>query len=212
MKAKQYIITFLLWACLSTSMSAQNITALFISMPDDIMPTLRTIQKTELTELYKDNKAAIIKDNFGTPVYIREMTDEYIRIQSDSTSFEMMLLSLVNDSKIICTTYTACAPVCDSRIRFYTTDWKALDTNSFINIADASWFIKGDTDLSNEQFLIAQSSLDMDLMEFKLNPEEQTLTQIYNTPSYLNKNDYQKVQPYLKGEPKVYRWNKLQFK
>ena len=212
MKIKRYIVIALLGMFFPLQLLAQDVAVFFTSMPLDLMPSVEKNRRKDLIDLYNDNRTAVIQNSFNTGVRIQKMTDDYILMQSDRNSFEIILLSLINESKMICTIQTVCAPVCDSKISFYTTDWKPLDASNFITIADASSFVKDDIELDDEAFLAAKAALDMDLMELHINPQDQTLIQTYNTPSYLSEDAYQKIQPYLKEEPKVYHWNKLQFK
>jgi len=52
--------------------------------------------------------------------------------------------------------------------------------------------------------------LDMDLIQYRLSPDDQTLTAIYTTPQYLSQEAREKIEPYL-SEPKVYTWQKYHF-
>ena len=54
------------------------------------------------------------------------------------------------------------------------------------------------------------SHLDMDLIQYRLSPDDQTLTAIYTTPQYLSQEAREKIEPYL-IEPKVYTWQKYHF-
>lgn len=49
----------------------------------------------------------------------------------------MKLLATSDTTQVICTVSTACAPVCDSNIQFYTTDWKELPISDFITAMPA---------------------------------------------------------------------------
>ena len=52
--------------------------------------------------------------------------------------------------------------------------------------------------------------MDMDLIQYRLSPDDQTLTAIYTTPQYLSQEAREKIEPYL-IEPKVYTWQKYHF-
>lgn len=54
-----------------------------------------------------------------------DLSKDYIRMQmTPETTWQMKVLALNDTTNVICTVATACAPACDSSIRFYTTDWK----------------------------------------------------------------------------------------
>ncbi len=212
MTLKRHISIFIFCCSAFLSMQAQDISFYFTTMPNNLLPTLEINRRKDLVDLYKDSRNATVKNALNGASTLKQMTDRYIYLQTDTSSMEMVLLPLVNDSKIICIIRTVCAPVCDSRISFYTTEWKKLDTNDFLSPADPSWFIKDGTDISGEEFQTAQSALDMELMEFHLQPEDLTLVQIYNTPAYLSPDDYRKIKSYLKEEPRIFQWYKTRFK
>lgn len=53
------------------------------------------------------------------------------------STWQMKLLATSDTTQVICTVSTACAPVCDSNIQFYTTDWKELPISDFITAMPA---------------------------------------------------------------------------
>ena len=65
-------------------------------------------------------------------------------------------------------------------------------------------------DKKDEAYQEAASHLDMDLIQYRLSPDDQTLTAIYTTPQYLSQEAREKIEPYL-IEPKVYTWQKYHF-
>ena len=69
--------------------------------------------------------------------------------------------------------------------------------------------VKG-IDKKDEAYQEAASHLDMDLIQYRLSPDDQTLTAIYTTPQYLSQEAREKIEPYL-IEPKVYTWQKYHF-
>ena len=135
-----------------------------------------------------------------------------MELLSGNFSMQIALLKLVNDSKIICLIQTVCAPVCDSQLGFYTVEWKPLNISDFILPVDTFWFIKDDVDKTGEDFINASKSLDMDLMQYRFDPEKLELTQTYTTPQYLSIEDKEAIEPFLKQEPKVFTWEQMRFK
>ena len=197
---------------LSICCKAQDISSVFGNMPKDLILLVDSIPRQDLLDLYKSNMSANIKDKLNGKVTLSTLTDDFIELHSGNFSMQIALLRLVNDSKVILLIQTVCAPVCDSQLSFYTIDWKPLDASDFILPANASWFIKDDTDKTGENFINASKSLDMDLMLFRFNPENLELTQTYTTPQYLSQEDRETIKPFLKQEPKIFVWRKTGFK
>ena len=144
---------------------------------------------------------------------LKKLTDDYLLLQvTDRSTVEMKLLPLVNDTYVVCMVTTVCGPVPDSRVEFFTTDWKPLEAADLYTPVPAEWFVKDDADKNRTAFIEATARLDMDLRKYSLSPDDRTLTVEYTTPRYLTKAERRQVEPFLKAEPKVYTWEKSHFK
>ena len=204
--------TGLLLACLlSLCCTAQTMTTVFGTMPKNMTLLVDSTLRQDLIDLSREEMPKSIKDKLGGKVTLIRFDENFMKLEFGNSSLQIALLDLVNDSKIVCMIQTVCAPVCDSRLSFYTSDWKPLETSDFIQLAAMSCFID-DTDNNDADFINAAKALDMDLMQYDFDPEKLTLAQTYTTPLYLNKEDKEKIEPFLKQEPKVFEWNKFGFK
>ncbi len=192
---------------------AQDVDALFVAMPDGGIPQLESAWRKDLVDLYNSGKEARLKNTMNGFSTLKKMTQDYLLLQvTDRSTIEIKLLPLVNNTKVICMVKTVCAPVADSRVEFFTTEWEPLDASDMFVPVAADWFIKEDADRNSVAFLDAASHLDMDLMEYRLSPDSLTLTATYTTPQYLSSEDRKCVAPFLKESPKVYVWDKHHFK
>lgn len=129
---------------------------------------------------------------------------------TERSTVEMKLLPLVNNTYVVCMISTVNGPVPDSRIEFFTTNWEPLATSDLFTQPTSDWYIKQGMDKKDEAYQEAASHLDMDLIQYRLSPDDQTLTAIYTTPQYLSQEAREKIEPYL-SEPKVYTWQKYHF-
>ena len=200
MKKKLYWIILL--GCMITSLNAQTVKEAFITFPDPSLLALNTNARLDLIDLYQANQSAVIENDLGDSIFIRQMQNDYIHIQSGNSDTEIIILSMINESKVICVVQTISTPVQDSNLEFYTTNWKKLDSKAFINPVDKSWFLKESDDFP---------ALDISLMKFHYNPEKQILSQTYTTPSYLSFEDQKRIEGHIKEENKEYKWNGIQF-
>jgi hypothetical protein len=193
------------------SLDAQTAEKMFIAMPEPILPVLDAAKRLELTENYKAGLKAEIKTQLEDTCVLLRMTDEYLQVRNSNSNWEMILLPLVNDSKVICLIRTVCIPVCDSKLEFYTTNWKKLDADLFFTFADKIYFLKDDINLDDNEIRNDLIPLDISLMELRYDPDKQELLQYYNTPRYLSSDEQEKVKRYLKEIPAVFKWNKSRF-
>ena len=209
---KRLIFSILICA-LALGVKAQEMDALFISMPDQNIPQLENAWRKDLVDLYKSGKDATLKNTMNGSSSLKKLTSDYLLLQAtERSSIEMKLLPLVNNTNVICMIRTVNGPVADSQIEFFTTDWQPLAVSDLLTPVDADWFIKDDTDKNSNAFQDAASRLDMDLIQYTLSPDNLTLTATYTTPLYLSKEDRKAVIPFIKESPKVYTWEKYHFK
>ncbi|MDR1200986.1 MAG: DUF3256 family protein [Tannerellaceae bacterium] len=209
---RRYVYVLILCVCV-LGIKAQDMKAVFIAMPDQYIPQLESAWRKDLVDLYRSGKEARLKNIMNGYSQLMKLTSDYLLLQTTERSVvEMKLLPLVNNTYIICMVTTISAPVSDSRIDFYTTEWKPLAVSDLISPVSADWFIKEDVDKNSDAYKDAMAHLDMDLVNYRLNPDNQTLEAIYTTPLYLSAEDRTNVTPFLKDIPKVYTWEKFQFR
>jgi hypothetical protein len=208
---KKIIPALFLFFCLPFSNHAQTAEKLFISMPESMLLTLTETNRTELVELYKGGLTAAVENQMGDSCFLTRMTVDYLQIQEGTSSLELIVLPMVNDSKVVSLIHTVCAPLCDSDLAFYTVNWKQLNTNLFITPAGKKQFIKDGVNPDEQEVRNALIPLDISLMQFHYNPDTHELLQYYNTPKYLSADDSKKATPYLKNTPFVFKWNQTRF-
>ena len=210
---KKTFIPILLFFISAFAINAQTIAPLFADMPDSLSPQLDAAWRKDLIELYQNGKEASLKNKLNGTSRIKQMTDDYLLAEiSDRSTIQLKLLPLINDSKIICMVSTICAPICDSKVSFFSTDWKPIAMEDVLSPVTAEWFIKEGIDKNSFAFQDNMRWLDVDLIRYDLSADAPTLTATYTTPEYLSKDVREKIRPFLKEEPRVYTWKSHQFK
>ena len=208
---RQILFSLFIFLQLPT-VSAQNVAAFFIQMPDDYLPQLEEAWRKDLIDLYQAGKVATLDNTMGGRSTLEKITTDYLLLQStERSTLEIKLLPLINETYLACVIATVKAPVADSRVEFFTLDWKPLATSDLYTPVNPEWFIKDDPDRNSEPFLEAISYLDMNLVHYQLSVDDQTLTARYTTPDYLNQENRDRLIPFLKESPKVYRWKSGRF-
>lgn len=209
---KRFLVSLLV--CMAVcGAKAQDMAPLFAAMPDALAPQLEDAWRKDLIDLYNAGKEAKLKNTMNGFSILQKLTSDYLLLQvSDNSTIELKLLPLVNDTEIIGMITTVSGPAPDSRIAFYSTDWKPLEALDLFTPPSGDWFIKEGVEKSGEAYLHAVSMLDMDLIRYSFSPDDSTLTATYTTPLYLSEKDRESVLPYLRETPKVYSWQKFHFK
>lgn len=210
MKKTLFIIGMLMCA---VSLHAQDMKTLFVAMPDSVVPLLTKVNREDFIDFLASNMKAEVKNRFGKPSELKKLNDDYLLLQTTERSAMEMKLLPVNDSvKVICVVNTVCAPVCDSEIRFYNTQWQELAQRDFIQLPSADAFYLPVDTLADKAFPAMREKADMELVKAALAEDKPVITFVYFTPDYLAKGEREKLAPYIKKEPVVYEWKEGKFR
>ena len=203
------IIAGLVFACIIIVAQAQKMEDYFIRIPDNFIVQLEEAWRRDLVDLYKSGKPAILENTMQGKSVLKKLTDHYLLLQSTESSIvELKLLSLVNNTHIICMIETVYAPVADSRVSFYTTDWQRLPSDDIFTPVTDEWFRIEPLDPSLQEHF---QQLNIFLVKYSLSDENETLTAEYMTPLLLDDDTRQRLTPLLKLGPKIYTWKSGRF-
>lgn len=208
MKRLSLILAGIFWVM---SVMAQDMKSVFISMPDSVAPLLTKVNKEDCVDFLASNMKAEVKNRFGNVTELKELTDDYMLMQTTaSSSMEMKLLPLNDSVKVICMVKTVCASACDSEIHFFDTSWQELPASDFLQMPSKEMFyVQGDSISEDDERI--RMKADMDLVKGMLSKDSDSLTFVYTTPDYLNKEDREKLVPYLRKDPVVLLWKDGRF-
>ena len=205
-----------MWAMLMLCLlhaNAQQAKQYFVSMPDTILPLLTEINRADCIDFLESNMRAIVTNRLDGKSEMTTLTDNYIEIKlSEQSSWQMKVLALNDSTQVICTVFTACAPACDSHIKFYTTQWESLSLADYIQtMPTLSDYLPqlNETDY-DIQTLNAVKQADLLLIKMQLSADDNTLVCSFDTPQYMEKSAAQKLNPLLQ-KPIVYNWNSGKF-
>ena len=209
---RKIIYTILLFIA-TTSISSQEISSVFLSMPDNIIFGLEAAQKDLL--ISNPNDTTDLKIDRGTFSELKRLaiSADYISLQtSDAGTTQIKLLPLINDSKIICVVKTVCGKICDSQVQFYTTKWLPIVQGELLPKINKDLFIKADSDRNSQDFENAYKYLDMNPFKIELSSADTSMKITYDIKDYLSEEDYKKIQPFLMEEPITLTWDKTSYK
>lgn len=188
---------------------AQEAKTLFINMPDSLSPLLTAVNRADCIDFLESKMKAQVDNRFGRKSEMTDLTKDYIRMQmSPQTDWQMKVLAVNDSTQIICTVATACAPVCDSRIQFFTTSWKELPASDFITLPSMDDYF---TPSDSVVYTTARVQADMLLTKVDLSKTDNVLTFTLTTPEYMEKETAEKLKPFLR-RPIVYTWNEGRYK
>lgn len=195
------------------ALQAQEAKTCFVNMPDSLSPLLTAVNRADCIDFLESKMKAEVTNTFGGKSQMTVLTPDYIRVQMTARSLWQMKLLDVNDStKVICTVSTVNAPVADSHINFYTTQWQPLPLEAYLPacpvLGDFILPASDTTDVYNYEDAVRQA--DMRLMKVELSPKDASLTFRLTTPDYMDKETADKLKPFIR-RPIVYVWKQGKF-
>lgn len=189
---------------------AQEARTLFVQMPDSILPLLTEVNRADCIDFLDSHMRAQVTNRFGTRSEMTHLSPDYIAIDMTARStWQMKVLPLETDTaRIICTVSTVCGGACDSDIRFYSTKWKVLPTEQYLPAPpQAEDFLMPKPDsVETYHYRDAIQRADMSLVRITLSPDNRTLTFIYDTSAYLEKEAADKLKPFIR-RALIYDWH-----
>ena len=209
---RRYLSFFALLFCF-LSVFGQDMKTVFVAMPDSLTPLLTKVNKEDCIDFLASNMKAEVKNRFDKPAEMKVLTEDYMQLQmTENSTLEMKLLPLNDSVKVVCMVKTVCASACDSNIHFYSSDWKEeLSSADFLQKpSQDAFFLQADP--ASEEYVLARKTADVNLMKAVLSKEDATLTFIYTTPDYMNKETREKLEPNLRKEPVVLKWQEGKFR
>lgn len=206
-------ILCLVFLCMAVFAQAQDLKSCFVNMPDSLSVLLTKVNREDFGDFLDSGMKAEVKNRFGKMSEMRKLTADYLDLRlSASSRVEMKLLPLNDSVKVICVVRTYLGPVEDSKVSFYDTDWKELPAGQYLKLPAEDMFYKSGLAPAEEEKLKAlRVKADMYLCKALLSDNEATLTFVYTTPGYLDKETSEQLKPYLQVAPIIYRWQEGQF-
>lgn len=203
MKQTMKYTLLLLSACLmslSLGLRAQTARQCFLQLPDSLCPLLTEVNRADCIDFLDSGMKAQVTNRFGGKSEMTRLTDDYIALQlTELTSWQMKLLPLPDGGRVICTVFTACAPACDSRLQFYTTDWHPLPSAGFLPaLPTVDDFLPTPADSLLPDYPSLRRQADYPLMKADLSPDQPRLTWTFTTPEFLSADVAERLQPYLR--------------
>ena len=194
--------TFILIMLAMSGLSAFSQTKakdVFATAPDSIFPLLTTNNRLDCIDLIENNMKATVKNKLEQKAEMTALTDSYLQIKPSERS--VVEIKMLNDS-VFCLINTCLGPAPDSRISFFTHDWKPYKTTFPMPHATDFWTSVPDSLARDANF--AQRSLeDLLLIQISADKENTELTLTIQT-SELSGKEKEIAQKYV--QPLRYRW------
>lgn len=199
---------WILFLSVSLLTEGQNIGDLFKSMPVEL---LLGVSEGNKTMLLVDSGETTVPYALGEIKKLKQSNDYLLIKTSDIGNTQLKLLSISQDSSIVCVVKTVCAEACDSHISFYTTEWKKIESDAFLpEISREIFFDSSKKEMENYKYAVSLHHIFPVSATFSENGSDLTLT--FNYKSLLADDQIAEIKPFLKSDSFILKWEKGTFK
>ena len=151
----------------------------------------------------------------GQITTLDSISADYLRLKlSDFSTLQMRLLSVGDTAQILCVVKTVKRPVADSRVAFYDTQWKRVDTPQGLPVlADIDGLLDEFTErpdtMSVERYQELRSWIEPVLLQVDASTSPDVLVYELSMP-LLNNDDRRQLAVVMRRQ--LYRWDGAKFK
>lgn len=199
--------------CLSQVILAQTkMHDVWLEIPDSLTPVLNKNLRHEQLDFIDMKVPMSVKNLLRGESLLDTLTNDYLHVKlTASSEMELKLLPLNDSTSVICMVKTFSAPMAESQICFFSTDWQPLaDTFGMdVNKCEVERFVAKPDTMSQEKYDNVIHSIGLKLLQAKLSPSENTLNLIMNVP-LINAENKEELKQSIKQIN--LKWNGFAFK
>ena len=201
--------TIIILALMATAGRADNLRTLFITMPDSITPTLTKSDRLDFLDYMDSGMKARVRNKLGGESVMTRFDENMLSIQtSQSGRMDMLLLKRGKDENLICIIRTVNAKYEDSRLSFFTEDWKSVPADELIELPRIDDYLTKEALKSDSLDVFKKKSM---LRLQSITPTDGTLEFRYTSLEDFGE-DAERYKAWFKPEPLRYTWNGKFFK
>ena len=194
---------------MATAGRADNLRTLFITMPDSITPTLTKSDRLDFLDYMDSGMKARVRNKLGGESVMTRFDENMLSIQtSQSGRMDMLLLKRGKDENLICIIRTVNAKYEDSRLSFFTEDWKSVPADELIELPVIDDYLTKEALKSDSLDVFKKKSM---LRLQSITPTDGTLEFRYTSLEDFGE-DAERYKAWFKPEPLRYTWNGKLFK
>ena len=188
---------------------AADLRTLFVSMPDSILPTLTKSDRMDFLDYMDSGMKARVRNKLGGESVMTQFEENMLSIQtSQAGRFDLVLLKKGKNETLICIIRTVNAKYDESRLSFFTEDWKPVPTEQLIELPKLDDYLTKEALKSDSLDVFKKKSM---LRLQSIVPVDGALEFRYTSLDDLGE-DADKYRSWFKPTPLRYTWNGKTFK
>ncbi len=162
-------------------LQAQSMHALWVMMPDSILPYLSKDQRKEMIERADQGSRPFVNNLFKVNSVIDSVTNRYLSATiSESLRIQLRLLPSTQGDSLLCMVRTFLAPEAESELHFYTRQWTEVlikhcfERGRSLQELAPSLIVKPDS-MSESRFAELKQLIDPIMVSASLSPENDSV-------------------------------------
>ena len=184
-------------------------------MPETIIPYIGEEQREEICKFTNETDTIKIKNELNGFTEVNLSGTDFARIKlNESATLQIKLLPVNDTAQVICMVKTMTAPISESDVKFYSTDWSLIDNNfglpqfSDAENLTATFTQRLDTMQANK-FEELLGYFEPATVYADISPKENVITYKLGIP-LASKTEKDELRAIIK--PKSYKWTGTNFK
>jgi hypothetical protein len=211
MKNNKFLYIFLLTILFPIYLQAQRVEDAFVSMPDEYYLSLPTAQRKEMVRAFKQDSVHSRKNLFrgNSEITSIDSVNQYMSISnSPSARVELKVLpGKPGYPSYFALVFTACAKICDSNIGFYSTNWSFLKNSLLPKVSIYDFLDTEKIEADGKKTAEVAEQFDIVFLETRFVQNGNNIEVTLNSEKFLDKESYQLLKKYLKGNCLLFKWN-----
>lgn len=188
---------------------AADLRALFIDMPDSIMPTLTKSDRMDFVDYMDSGMKAKARNKLGGESEMTLFQDNMLSVKTSQVGrMDIVLFPRQKGSDLICVIKTVTARYDDSSLSFYDENWKPIDGKTLIELPQFDDFLTKEALKSDSLDVFRKMSM---LRLQSITAVDGALEFRYTSLDYIGE-DAERYKTWLKPESLRYIWNGKKFR
>lgn len=178
-------------------LGARTIRDFFLSESGDVLKILPASKRADMLAYYDVDRLMPTETNFGEYATLQKVTAGYISLTTSASSdVQMKMLTSGRDTMLLVVN-TVKIPARDSRVRLFDKNWKEINPSKALKLAKMEDFIaipKG-SKVKKEDVL---GQIRFPIISYTVDSVSSQVTARQELKDFMSKDEYAKIEPYLK--------------
>lgn len=209
-RLRKSLTAILLMSVTFSGVWAEDMREMFKAMPDSVLPLLSEINRLDMIDFIDGGMKAAVRNRLDGMSELEYIDGRYLRMKYTSRSdVEMRLFHYRDSVPLICVVHTVESGLHDSRVRFYDSEWRPVDSRRILVPPVLDDFLSDG--LKRDSIASFRTASEIRSVRASLSPESDWIAFEYTGLGFLN-TDSVRYAGYVGKSPLNYVWDGKRFR